>query len=355
MRVLSVCSGIGAETVAWAPLGFKTVGFCEIESHASAVLNHHYPSIVNHGDFTKLGDNDYERETVDVLVGGTPCQDFSAAGNRSGLGGKNGNLAIEFFALVDRLRPRWVCWENVPGVLSHDAGRTFGAVIGALVEFGYGVCWRVLDAQYVRVQSHPFAVAQRRRRVFVVGYFGDWRPPAAVCLEPKGLLRCSPPHREKRVQTIARSKENVEAGDFWFPSREVSNACCSHSNRQDAEMQPFVIHKRKENSYVGFKNGVRSISINDSGVSPTLETKQSGAISIYNKIKPDYLRRLTPVETERLQGLPDNYTQVPYRKKPMCDGPRYKMIGNSIAINCLSWLGQRIMLADRAIKEVNKA
>lgn len=189
MKYLSVCSGIEAATVAWHPLGWRPVGFSEIEPFPSAVLAHRYPDVPNHGDFTTLLRN--PPAGVDVLVGGTPCQAFSVAGLRGGLSDPRGNLALAFVALVGVLRPRWVVWENVPGVLSSGGGRDFGSFLGGLGELGYGWAYRVLDAQY-------FGLAQRRQRVFVVASPGDWRRAAAVLFEPEGVRRDSPPRREAR-------------------------------------------------------------------------------------------------------------------------------------------------------------
>jgi DNA (cytosine-5)-methyltransferase 1 len=144
-------------------------------------------AVINAGDFTKIGAEDVG--TIDLLAGGTPCQSFSVAGKRTRLDDPRGNLAIEFARLADRLRPLWLVWENVLGVLSIDGGRTFGAFLGMLVELGYGIAYRVLDAQY-------FGVPQRRRRVFVVGHLGNWRAAAAIFLEWDGLSGHPPPRRE---------------------------------------------------------------------------------------------------------------------------------------------------------------
>jgi DNA (cytosine-5)-methyltransferase 1 len=210
MRYLSVCSGIEAVSIAWEPLGWLPVMFAEIDPFCCWLLRSRYrasrplfmPSphdaptrkeakhravairnvvalpaegdVINAGDFTKIGVEDVG--TIDLLAGGTPCQSFSVAGKRAGLDDPRGNLTIEFARLVGRLRPLWLVWENVPGVLSIDDGRTFGAFLGMLVQLGYGIAYRVLDAQH-------FGVPQRRRRVFVVGHLGDSRGPRAVLLE----------------------------------------------------------------------------------------------------------------------------------------------------------------------------
>jgi len=188
MKYLSVCSGIEAATCAWKPLGWEAVGFSEIEPFPSAVLAHRFPSVKNYGDMTKYKEwKDVGQ--FDVLVGGTPCQSFSVAGLRKGLNDPRGNLMLTFGAIADHFRPRWIVWENVPGVLSSNRGKDFGSFLGMLGELGYGFAYRVLDAQY-------FGVAQRRRRVFVVGYLGDWRRAAAVLFEPESLSGNPPPSRE---------------------------------------------------------------------------------------------------------------------------------------------------------------
>ena len=189
MRYLSVCSGIEAATAAWHPLGWQPVAFSEVDAFPSAVLAHHYPHVPNLGDMTKF--EDWPDADVDVLVGGTPCQSFSVAGLRKGLGDPRGNLMLTFGAIAHRYRPQWLVWENVPGVLSSNGGRDFGTFLGMLGELGYGFAYRVLDAQY-------FGVAQRRRRVFVVGCAGSWRRAAAVLFERHSLQRHPAPCREAR-------------------------------------------------------------------------------------------------------------------------------------------------------------
>ena len=190
----SVCSGIEAASEAWAPLGWRASFVSEIEPFPRAVLKHRHPDVPLRGDFTQIQAGDHD--AIELLVGGTPCQSFSVAGLRKGMADDRGNLALEYLRLADRLRPRWIIWENVPGVLSSNEGRDFGAFLGGLGELGYGFAYRVLDAQHVRVESHPRAVPQRRRRVFVVGHLGNWRRAAAVLFEREGLRRHSPPRRK---------------------------------------------------------------------------------------------------------------------------------------------------------------
>ena len=191
MKYGSVCSGIEAATVAWDSLGWTPQWFSEIEPFPSAVLAYHYPNVPNFGDMTKFKEWKLDDTTaIDVLVGGTPCQSFSVAGLRKGLEDPRGNLMLTYLAIAARYQPRWLVWENVPGVLSSNGGKDFGTFLGALGEIGYGFAYRVLDAQY-------FGVAQRRRRVFVVGCLGDWRAAAAVLFERESLSGNPAPSRKK--------------------------------------------------------------------------------------------------------------------------------------------------------------
>jgi DNA (cytosine-5)-methyltransferase 1 len=196
----SVCSGIEAATCAWELLGWKPAWFSEIEKFPCKVLKHHYPDVPNLGDMTKFKEWPNE-PNINVLVGGTPCQSFSIAGLRKGLTDPRGNLMLTYLAIADRFKPTWIVWENVPGVLSSGGGRDFGTFLGGLAQCGYGFAYRILDAEY-------FGLAQRRRRVFVVGYLGDWRPAAAVLFERQSLRGDSPPSRktgEKIAPTVAAS------------------------------------------------------------------------------------------------------------------------------------------------------
>jgi DNA (cytosine-5)-methyltransferase 1 len=219
MRYLSVFSGIEAATVAWHPLGWSPVAFAEVEPFASAVLKHRYPHVPNWGDVTKF--QEWPDATIDLLVGGSPCQSFSVAGLRKGLADPRGNLALTFLAIADRYRPKWVVWENVPGVLSatsHDAPdpcpppppldmgcdgaevetddeyeseevHAFNCLLAGFSELGYYGAYGCLDAQY-------FHLAQRRERVFAIFHLGDWRRAAAVLFERESLSGHPPPSRE---------------------------------------------------------------------------------------------------------------------------------------------------------------
>jgi DNA-cytosine methyltransferase len=215
VRYLSVCSGIEAASVAWHPLGWTPVGFSEIEPFPSAVLAHRFPNVLNYGDMTKHKEWPLEPGSIDLLVGGTPCQSFSVAGLRKGLSDPRGGLMLTYLEIAQRLRPRWVVWENVPGVLSSGGGRDFGSFLGALGELGYGWAYRVLDAQWVRTHGHPRAVPQRRRRVFVVGCLGDWTAAAKVLFERESVQRDSAKGRAAREEAPADAGGCAASGQYW--------------------------------------------------------------------------------------------------------------------------------------------
>ena len=372
----SVCSGVEAATVAWHPLGWQAQWFSEIEKFPSAVLQHHYPNTPNHGDMTQF--KEWPIDPIDVLVGGTPCQSFSVAGLRKGLADPRGNLMLTYLAIAARYQPNWLVWENVPGVLSSNRGRDFGTFLGALGQLGYGFSWRSLDAQY-------FGVAQRRRRVFVVGYLGDWKRAAAVLFERESMSGHSAPSRETREEiagtVTTRSftggpsgKPEGAAVNHFVPA--VSNALCARDYkgaRPGADQGAPVIAFSAQNS------ASQGDSVSEH-VTPTLDKSKTPAVAwtasamansyawerdvyptlnaqvpndtsnIQYGIRQDMqVRRLTPTECERLQGFPDNYTQIPYRNKTAesCpDGPRYKAMGNSMAVPVMRWIGERINMVN---------
>jgi len=228
VKYLSVCSGIEAASKAWEPIGWKPVAFSEIEPFPSAVLKHHWPEVPNLGDMSKYEQWNISSGTVDLLVGGTPCQSFSVAGLRQGLKDPRGNLMLTYLAIAERLKPRWLVWENVPGVLSSNGGKDFGSFLGALGELGYEWAYRVLDAQW-------FGVAQRRRRVFVVAHLGEGNLAAKVLFESESVRRDTAPSRETR-KGIA---PNVEAGVG------VSEVAQSHWNNPSAPSDTLLARDYK--------------------------------------------------------------------------------------------------------------
>jgi len=240
MKFGSVCSGIEAASCAWEPLGWKAAFFSEIEKFPSQVLAHHYPDVPNMGDMTKF--KEWPDADINVLVGGTPCQSFSVAGLRRGLDDPRGNLMLTFLAIADRYRPKWLVWENVPGVLSSNGGKDFGTFLGGLGELGYGFAYRVLDAQY-------FGVPQRRRRVFVVACLGNWQSAAAVLFE-RHCFEGHPAPSRKKGEDIAGtftaransggwgSDVDLAAGNYMQPVAKCLTA--SKGQRNDVATDNFV-------------------------------------------------------------------------------------------------------------------
>ena len=476
MKYLSVCSGIEAATVAWHPLGWEAVAYSEIERFPSEVLAHHYPNTPNVGDMTKFKEWTNVSD-VDLLVGGTPCQSFSVAGLRKGLDDPRGNLMLTYLAIAKQYRPNWLVWENVPGVLSSNGGLDFASLLRGMGELGYGFAYRVLDAQY-------FGVAQRRRRVFVVGYLGDWRAAAAVLFERHSLSGHPAPSREKRESVAASVREGASVGSLsartgqsisvqdaaqghllstwpaeisstldttfgtkmglenqhvnagcpmFVPAQPIAlaentigrqpqnggngdgftdggpmytlNATGVHGVAQPIPFgvseKPDVGHclrsgasradKHESTTYVAqpiafsgqmsnpqtdvdmtqtlqaknpmavmqpiayafdslSSNSMKSTNpisgCNEVDVSKTLDTSRGldpscnqGGVGIQQAMA---VRRLTPKECERLQGFPDNYTDIQPKGKPTPDGSRYKALGNSMAVPVMRWIGERI-------------
>ena len=321
MRYLSLFSGVEAATLAWKPMGWKPIAFAEFDAFPSVVLAHHYPDVPNLGDVTKIEGSRY-CGTVDLIVGGSPCQGFSVAGERLGLDDPRSALALAYVRLLSEVRPRWFVWENVPGVLSTNDGEDFRAFIEKITEIGYGVSWRILDAQYVRVPGFERAIPQKRRRIFVVGYLGDWLKPAKVLFESKSLSGSFESGTEKG-QTIAY---------FHQRSSDKSNA-----------MRPHIFKLRS-----GCEGGGKGY-LGQDGMSFTLSCNNDQ----YLMTPQGLVRKLTPLECERLMGFPDEYTKVPYRGKSADDCPdslRYKACGNSMCVNVMRWIGLRIQEVDSSIQ-----
>ena len=403
MRYLSVCSGIEAATVAWHPLGWTAAAYSEIEKFPSQVLAHHYPDVPNVGDMTKF--KEWNIGAIDLLVGGTPCQSFSVAGLRKGLDDPRGNLMLTFLAIADQHRPRWLVWENVPGVLSSNGGTDFGTFLGALGELGYGFAYRILDAQY-------FGVAQRRRRVFVVGYLGDWRAAAAVLFERHSLSGDFAPSREKRKEVASATGMRLDvsligsltAGFGKVGAPEVDAYTClpaftsygipgnwigrkpENGGNATEPMHDIAPCLTKADQHgvaqpISF-SGQMSEPQTNVDMTQTLQAKNPMAVAVgtdlYNGaitgevaatmsthgsdasgtgptvMQQMAVRRLTCVECERLQGFPDNYTDIQLKGKATPDGPRYKALGNSMAVPVMAWIGKRIQEVEQMQCKPNK-
>lgn len=393
VRYLSVCSGVEAASVAWHPLGWNAVGYSEIEPFPCAVLAERFGSNLpgeppsrnappNYGDFTAIDVAALPR--VDVLVGGTPCQAFSFAGNRLSLADARGNLTLAYAALAHELAARKglknALWENVPGVLN-TKDNAFGCFLGCLVgadaaiDLPRGIerwpdagmvagprarlAWRLLDAQY-------FGLAQRRERVFVVADFGIGADPAEVLFEPKSLQGSSPPRREAGQGVAGTLSSRSQGGgglgtDFECSGGLVADTANSllaggHTNNPLDETliayAPPVASTLTRGAESSGKGVVcwdlrgREGGSQFEGPHATANIRAGSGGSSRSYLQHESaVRRLTPPECARLQGFPDHHSRIAWRGKPAeeCpDGPQYKTYGNSMAVPVMAWLGRRL-------------
>ena len=338
MTYLSVCSGIEAATVAWEPLGFKPIGFAEIEPFPCELLKQKYPNVKNYGDITQ-----YEKWNIgqfDILVGGTPCQSFSIAGKRGGTDDIRGKLIYSYLGIVGKYKPQWVIWENVPGVLSSNSGYDFASFLAGLEECGYGWTYRVLDAQY-------FGVPQRRRRVFVVGHSDNRTGLASkVLFEPESMQRDFKKGSEKQKKPTAAIGKGVDyfrrGGNYKYHRDKKASTL---RNSASPDCFDLVLANGKKATGTLLANCGKSLWQNN-------QEAFTGDFFISNR-QQYYIRRFTLLECERLQGFPDNYTQIEWKGKPkdQCpDSHRYKAIGNSMAVPVMRWIGERIKRIEGAKK-----
>jgi len=359
VRYGSVCSGIEAATMGWHHMGWEPAFFSEIEEFPRQALAHHYPDVPCHGDFTTIGGDDYG--SIELLVGGTPCQSFSVAGLRGGMADERGNLALEYLKLAQRKRPRWVVWENVPGVLSSNGGRDFGAFLGGLVECGYGWAYRVLDAS-------GFGVPASRRRVFVIGYLGDWRPATAVLFERECLSR----HSEKNEARKLFPCLYASMGDKWGSNQWVRSGFCISDNGRLRRLTPVECER-----LLGFPDDYTAIPqrrqakaqpkgpIRDNGNRVQRDAGEAGqrvrALRRGNgkagnrPLPPNGASEgdtLSPLQHQvadsRRHGVGNDGLGVSGAGIKCPDGPRYKALGNSMAVPVMRWIGERI----QAVEEV---
>ena len=453
MRYLSLFSGIEAASVAWEPLGWEPVAFCEVDAFPSAVLAHRWPHVPNLGDITKVDWSDFAKgkRKPDVVVGGSPCQSFSVAGNREGLAGESG-LMFEYIRAVRCVMPRCFVWENVPGAFTSEDGEAFRQLLSEMDALGYGLAWRVLDAQF-------FGVAQRRERVFLVGCLGDVKRAARVLFEPDGLRWDTPSSRDKRQELAARAGRGPAgeggavagfcAGNSAKASTigyAVEQSPTLRAGESGTNMTPTVLTPKTLQVRCGCDGGGKGALVQDD-MSATLSTSQTqtvfaptyqiagniigrdpkngghqlgvtnpddngafklttndlhavaapvclgddnakaacdvdmcgalkvgGSAPIMGGVAYD-VRRLMPVECERLQGFPDGHTDLTgadpdelfermvrddmdeaehtklrTRLRKWCkecpDTPRYKACGNSMAVPVMRWIGERIQATE---------
>jgi len=384
MRFGSLFSGIGGFDRGFERIGMSCAWQVENDRSCQKVLAHHWPNVKRYGDIREVVD----LEPVDLICGGFPCQDLSVAGGRAGLAGERSGLWHEFHRILTECRPRWAVVENVPGLLSSNGGRDFAVILRGLVECGYGVAYRILDAQY-------FGVAQRRRRVFIVGSLGDGRVAQAL-FESEGLPGHTPPRRQEGTANtglsgtlsangggIDRPAGNANELDFCVaaPLRAgraradtfgdagnvvafqqntrdevrliggngshvgalsaepgmkqqnyIAGAITTHQRRGNPDNQTFVVapslvshhNNLDKQAYIAF-DPLRA------GIERTF-IHRTGSFGV---------RRLTPVECERLQGFPDGFTDL-----PQSDSMRYRQLGNAVCVPVVEWIGRRLWVAE---------
>ena len=445
MRYISLFSGIEAASAAWMPLGWECVALSEVDPYCNAVLEKRVPGAANVGDIREVDWNEHEG-SADVVIGGSPCQSFSVAGKRAGLKGESG-LMLEYIRAVQGIRPKCFVWENVPGALSSEGGEAFRCLLRAMDEIGYGMAWRILDAQF-------FNLAQRRERVFLVGVLGSAARAAEVLLEPESLRWDTPPSKRKRKElaaasggrprgrraplvtrppapscfglvgnVVGREPKNRGNGIGWcLPDEEgmytltatdrhavafaqntrdevrlvggdgqVTGALAANSG---AKQQSYLLERRavcqygdaagaltargdsspcadrgaavvayKQNASeevrpVGGDGSIAGALVSDSRTRQTIlcmaddnanaavDEEMAGSLKVGGSppcITNGYVvRRLTPLECERLQGFPDGWTAIDFRGKPASDARRYRALGNSMAVPVIRWIGERI-------------
>lgn len=349
MRYATLCTGICTPSVAWRPLGWKSVWCSEIEPFPNALLAHHYPAVPNLGDMTRIHHHDtYRNEPVDLICAGTPCQSFSLAGLRGGMADPRGNLTLHFLRILAEKRPRWLVWENVPDIMSSwsDAetdheGRIwqtndFDTFLAGLREVGYSVAWRILDAQY-------FGLAQRRERLFVVGHLGDdWRPPYAVLSDPASLSGHPAPRRQSGPPVAALTAHGVGTC-----GADDNQAQAGHLRGNVSDLVPALSTEQSHGDAMNVivQPVADTLTANWHKSGGSCAGTRTGKGIINPIISAQGVRRLTPLECERLQGFPDNYTRIPYRGKPAerCpDSPRYRAIGNAMPVPVMAWIGRKI-------------
>lgn len=398
MRYVSLFSGIEAASVAWGTLGWEPMCFCEVDPFPCAVLEQRFPGVPNLGDVREVDWHGFVKAhgRPDVVVGGSPCQSFSVAGKREGLRGASG-LMWEFVRAVREVVPRWVVWENVPGALSSSRGEDFRCLLASLDELGYGLAWRVLDAQF-------FGVAQRRRRVYLVGCLGDPSGAVEVLFEPDGMSWGFGSSREKRAELAAAARGGAQGAGFALKysagASAGSAAVCSDGSsptltadwhavcqygdvagiltaRSDGspctDRGPSIVCIADDTAnaavdeelcgtlkcggsppsvaFAANQRGEVRLQGGDGSVAGAVTASRSGK-QVSGVSDGCTVRRLTPLECERLQGFHDDWTRIAYRGRTAeeCpDGPRYKAIGNSMAVPVMAWIGRRIAAVEERI------
>lgn len=326
MKFGSLFSGVGGFDLGFERAGMECAWQVEFDKACQSVLKKHWSETELFDDVRTVGKHNLE--PVDVICGGFPCQDVSIAGKRAGLAGERSGLWSEFARIIDELEPKWVVIENVPGLLSSNRGRDFATVIRWLAERGYGVAWRILDSQY-------FGVAQRRRRVFIVGSFGNGSA-AEILFEREGV-RWDIEKGRKTGEDIAYSiranpSHSCDKGDGGINQTLVMSSGQANAEIM-SERSPALTGLHEQPIVAWEMSHADDVYRNSGTIAPTLQSRMGTG---GNQIPLVGVRRLTPTECERLQGFPDGWTEG------QADSHRYKQMGNAVTVNVAEWIGKRI-------------
>lgn len=380
MKYLSLFSGIDACSVAWLPLNWECVGFSEIEPFPCAVLKHHYPDVPNLGDITKITEDMIKSlGNIDLIVFGSPCQDLSIAGQRTGFNGEKSSLFYDAIRIIEYAKKhcnlRFALWENVYGSFTSNNGKDFTKVVeqmvglrgitqpekwckeGAASSENGMLEWRTLDAKW-------FGVPQQRRRVFALADYGDWQSRRPILLEQK-LMYGTFEQITNEKQNNSRTIENCFGKHAQAFRIDSNNSNAMKSKNRESGFKPIDIAPTltaTNECPSGARGGmviVDAVYVLDVrhpdvplaknvNISPTVAVKNlqdvtmnSGVVALDNL----RVRHFTVKEAERLQGFPDDYTKIPYRNKPAEQAPRtlrYKALGNSMAVPVMRWIGEQI-------------
>jgi len=332
-RFVSLFAGVGGFDLGFERLGWECIGQVEKDGKCNEVLAKNWPNVPRHNDVTTAIDWMKDaglQGSVDVVCGGFPCQDVSVAGKRAGLAGERTGLFWDALAFAKAAQAKWIVLENVPGLLSSNQGRDFGVVITALADAGYGhVEWRVLDSQF-------FGVPQRRRRVFIVAssepprageiltehYSSKWYHSASRTTkqEASDRTRSGPTPYVKVIRSGKRDAEGNLPPEVWA-ERDVSPTLNAFDNGSESRA-----------TVIAFSH-TQGLDAQPSEVAtPTLRTGGAGMAALTDGV----VRRLTPIECERLQGFPDRWTDG------VSDSSRFKQMGNAVTVPVATYIAHCI-------------
>lgn len=336
MRFVSLFSGCDGLGLGLERAGMTCVAHSEINKHACKVLAKHWPNVPNLGDISDIDTGDLP--DAELFCGGFPCTNVSLAGDRKGLAGEYSGLWFQFARILGEVRPPWCLIENVDALLSSNGGRDLGTILGTLGKLGYGFAFRVLDSRWA-------GLAQRRKRLFIVGSLGTVRA-AEVLLEPDRSLRGSPPCRPQRetspVHSAGSTRRHLGRIGAFSPGAGTSAGTIGWEEDVSPTLKASgggnrvpIVMRWREGKPGGGKGGLFS-----EDQSLTLATSNDQYLFF------DGVRRFTPRETERLQGLPDDWTRWGPGNEEIADTHRYAMTGNAVSVPVAEFIGRRIMSVD---------